>query len=336
MITGGTGLLGTELLKLRPDLIAPTRAELDISDGAAVSAYIAARQPDIIIHAAAATDNRAIEADPGTAIRSNIIGTANVALACVSRRTRLVYLSTDYVYKGDKGDYSESDEVSPANLYAWTKLAGEAAVRAVPNHLIIRTSFGRSRFDYPAAFTDKYASKEYVDVIAPEILDAALSPLTGIVNIGGPRRSLYEYAVSRNPDVSELALGESQHSTPVDTSLNLERWMNYKNGQDIVRPVDACRVCGANEFVRYLDLGVLPLANNLAPTALEARQMPRFPLQVQVCTQCWLSQLTVVIDPRAMFSNYAYRSSISRRYKDHCRAMAQSVGASLGLGNGDL
>ncbi|MDX1508863.1 MAG: class I SAM-dependent methyltransferase, partial [Woeseiaceae bacterium] len=51
---------------------------------------------------------------------------------------------------------------------------------------------------------------------------------------------------------------------------------------------------------------------------------------------CWLSQLTVVIDPRAMFSNYAYRSSISRRYKDHCRAMAKSVGASLGLGNGDL
>lgn len=336
MITGGSGLLGTELLKLRPDLIAPTRAELDVADGAAVAAYVADRQPDIIIHAAAVTNNRDIEADPRPAISTNIIGTANLALACASRRTRLVYLSTDYVYKGDKGNYSESDEVCPANLYAWTKLAGEAAVRAVPNHLVIRTSFGRSRFDYPAAFTDKYASKEYVDVIAPDILDAALSPLTGIVNIGGPRRSLYDYAVSRNPDVTELALGESEHNTPVDTSLNLDRWMNYKNGQDIVRPVDACRVCGASEFVGYLDLGVLPLANNLTATALEAKQMPRFPLQVQVCTKCWLSQLTVVIDPRAMFSNYAYRSSISQRYKDHCRAMAKSVGEALGLGQGDL
>ena len=336
MITGGSGLLGTELLKLRPDLIAPTHAELDISDGAAVGAYVAEKRPDVIIHAAAATNNRRIEANPGAAISTNIIGTANLALACSSRRTRLVYLSTDYVYKGVAGNYSESDELSPANLYAWTKLAGEAAVRAVPNHLIIRTSFGRSKFDYPAAFTDKYASKEYVDVIAPEILDAALSPLTGVVNIGGPRRSLYDYAAVRNPDVTELALGNSEHSTPVDTSLNLERWMNYKNGQDIVRPVDACRICGAQDFVRYLDLGVLPLANNLAATALEARQVQRFPLQVQVCTQCWLSQLTVVIDPRTLFSNYAYRSSISQRYKDHCRAMARSVRDSLGLGEGDL
>ena len=336
MITGGSGLLGTELLKLRPDFIAPSRDELDISDAGAVSAYIADRQPDIVIHAAATTDNRDIESSPKAALSTNIIGTANLALACLGRRTRLVYLSTDYVYPGETGSYAESDGLQPGNLYAWSKLAGEAAVRAVPNHLIIRTSFGRSRFDYPGAFTDKYASKEYVDVVAPDILDAALSPLTGTLNLGGPRRSLYEYAVRRNPDVTELTLGESQHNTPVDTSLNLDRWMNYKNGEDILRPVDTCRVCEGSEFIRYLDLGVLPLANNLATTALEASQMPRFPLQVQVCTRCWLSQLTVVIDPRELFSNYAYRSSISQRYKDHCRAMAKTVGAMLDLGENDL
>ena len=336
MITGGSGLLGTELLKLRPDLIAPTRAELDISDAAAVSAYIDRIEPDIVIHAAAETNNREIEANPDVAIATNVNGTANIATACQGRRTRLVYISTDYVYKGDKGNYSESDETEPANLYASTKLQGEDAVRTVPNHLVIRTSFGSSKFDYPAAFTDKFASKEYVDVIAPDILEAALSPLTGILNLGGPRRSLYEYAALRNPDVGQLTLGESEHSTPVDTSLNLERWMNYKKGEDIVRPVDACRVCGASDFVRYLDLGVLPLANNLTSTASEAKEMQRFPLQVQVCKRCWLSQLTVVIDPRAMFSNYAYRSSISQRYKDHCRAMARSTGESLGLGEGDL
>ena len=187
LLTGGSGLLGTELAKLVVPLIKPARKELDISDAASVAAMIDQWAPDLIIHAAAATDNRQIEIDPTEAVTTNIIGTAHLAAACLGSRIRLVYLSTDYVYKGDQGVYSESDELAPSNLYAWTKLGGEAAVRAVPNHLIIRTSFGRGKFDYPAAFTDKWSSKEYVDIIAPDILAAAMSPLTGVVNIGGPK-----------------------------------------------------------------------------------------------------------------------------------------------------
>lgn len=104
----------------------------------------------------------------------------------------------------------------------------------------------------------------------------------------------------------------------------------------IVREVSNCRVCGCTDLVKYLDLGMMPLANNLAASAEEAKSMHRYPMQVQVCTDCWLSQLTVVIDPREMFSNYAYRSSISRSYIDHCRAMAQTVRDSLGLVADDL
>ena len=190
MLTGGSGLLGTELRKLAPDLLAPTRAELDITDGAAVSAYIAEHRPDLILHAAAITDNRAIEADPHAALEVNIKGTANLAGACVGTRIRLVYVSTDYVYPGDRGNFAEEDALQPANLYAWTKLAGEAAVRAVPNHLIIRTSFGAAEFPYPVAFADKCSSKEYVDILAPDILEAARSPLTGVLNVGGPKRTI--------------------------------------------------------------------------------------------------------------------------------------------------
>ena len=80
----------------------------------------------------------------------------------------------------------------------------------------------------------------------------------------------------------------------------------------------------------------MPLANNVAPAAADARAMRRYPMQVEVCRDCWLSQLTVVIDPREMFSNYAYRSSISKAYIDHCRAMARSVQANLGLQRDDL
>ena len=336
LLTGGTGLLGTELLKLDAEIEAPGRNDLNIIDDAAVARYIADYLPDVIIHAAAITDNREIEDDPSEALDVNIHGTASIAKACLGMRIRLVYLSTDYVYSGDRGNYSESDEVAPTNLYAWTKLAGEAAVRAVPNHLIIRTSFGDNYFPYPVAFSDKWSSKEYVDLIALDILEAARSPLTGIINIGGPRRTIYEYAVIRNCDVRRIKREDSVFESPTDTSLNLSRWQQYKEGNATVKPVRKCRVCDSDRMVKYLDLGMMPIANNLAPSAVAALQMNRYPMQVQFCEDCALSQLTVVIDPREMFTYYTYRSSVSRGYIEHCREMAISAGERLGLSSGDL
>lgn len=336
LLTGGSGRLGTELLKLDAELLAPSHAELDICDAAAVADYIAAHVPDVILHAAAITNNRDIEANPAAALDVNIKGTANLAQACIGTRIRLVFLSTDYVYKGEKGNYAETDELLPSNLYAWTKLAGEAAVRAVPNHLIIRTSFGSSKFDYPAAFADKWSSKEYVDVAAPKILRAALGPITGVLNVGGPRRTIYEYAKERNPDVKKIERAQAAHDSPADSSLNLDQWSASEAGRGVVTAVSNCRICGSEDLIRYLDLGMMPLANNLAPSAAKAQQMQRFPMQVQYCQNCSLSQLTVVIDPREMFSHYTYRSSINKGYVKHCRQMAKSVGSSLNLGADDL
>ena len=224
LLTGGTGLLGIELLKLGADLIAPGRGDLDITDASAVATYVSELSPNVIIHAAAVTNNRDIEADPSEALDVNIKGTVNLAQACLGLQTRLVYISSDYVYKGDRGNYSESDEVLPSNLYAWTKLAGAAAVRAVTDHLIIRTSFGARVFHYPAAFTDKWSSKQYVDEVARKILKAAMGSATGVLNIGGPRRTLYEYASERNPQVQKISRGESTHDATADTSLNIDKW----------------------------------------------------------------------------------------------------------------
>jgi len=108
------------------------------------------------------------------------------------------------------------------------------------------------------------------------------------------------------------------------------------NNSGIVREVTHCRICDSTDLLNYLDLGLLPLANNLAANARDAKEMQRYPMQVQFCRDCSLSQLTVVIDPRKMFSNYAYRSSISKAYLEHCRAMARSLRDSLGLKRGDL
>ncbi len=336
LLTGGSGLLGTELLKLDSDLLAPSYEELDITDASAVADYVATHLPDIILHAAAMTSNREVEANPEAARKVNVDGTANLAHACDGTRIRFVYLSTDYVYKGIRGHYSESDEVAPCNLYASLKLAGEEAVRRVPNHLIIRASFGASEFDYPGAFSDKWSSKEYVDVIAPKILDAARSPLTGVLNLGGKRRSLYEYALERNPHVNKIERQNSAHDSPADTSLNLDRWNDYVHGRGIVHAVRNCRVCGSSDLAKYLDLGMLPMANNLASSAQDAIDMGRFPMQVMLCQECSLSQLSVVIDPGVLFSHYTYRSSINKAYIRHCREMARSLKGPLQIGSGDL
>lgn len=106
--------------------------------------------------------------------------------------------------------------------------------------------------------------------------------------------------------------------------------------QGIIRELKTCRVCNSADLLNYLDLGLMPLANNLARTADAARATARYPMQVLYCQDCSLSQLTVVIDPQEMFSNYAYRSSISTAYLEHCRAMAGAVRQSLGLQAGDL
>ncbi len=336
LLTGGSGLLGSELQKLATDILAPPRAELDVTDRYAVSAYIASHNPDTVIHAAAVTNNREIEDDATEAIAVNIKGTANIALACLKRKIRLVYLSTDYIYKGDSGNYSENDGIDPFNLYAWTKLGGEASVSAVPNHLIIRTSFGAERFDYPGAFTDKWTSKDYVDVIAPQVLEAARSPLTGLLNIGSDRRSMYEYAKSRNPDVQAIQMSESAHKSPVDTSLNTDRWAEYLGGRTDARSHTTCRICGNTDLRKYLDLGMMPLANNLAADAQAAMEMDRYPLQVLFCSVCSLSQTSVIVDPQRLFAEYTYRSSINKGYVRHCREMARSIGQKLDLKTSDL
>ena len=322
LLTGGSGLLGRELLKLNPDIICPVHKEMDIYSWIDVKDCIEKHSPDIIIHAAAMTDNRLVEKFPTEAICTNIIGTANIAMACLELNIRMVYISTDYVYQGDRGNYKETDPLMPFNFYSWTKLGGECSVKAVPNHLIIRTSFGANEFPYKQAFVDKWVSKDSVEVIAPMIYEASLSPLTGVLNLGTERKTIYDYAVKRNKDVIPVKIEDSNSFTPYDTSLNLQKWQDYKSSQSIAKPHTECRICGSKDLIKYLDLGLMPLANNLESTAVAAKNKERYPLQVMFCPTCSLSQLSVVIDPEKMFSHYVYRSGINQPYKEHCRNMA--------------
>lgn len=325
VLFGASGLLGEHLQKSNPDMLIPTHKEVDIRDGQDLLNFLRLAQPDIVINAAAIIDNRVIENQPSDAIYTNIIGAANIAIACEQIKARLIFISTDYVYSGTHGNCKEEDPIQPFNFYAWTKLGGECSAKGVKNHLIIRTSFGAETFTYKQAFVDKWSSKDYVDIIAPMIYEAAISPITGVLNIGTERKTLYDYASRRNEGVIPVTLAETNFFTPYDTSLNLQKWMDYKASNPIAKPHTNCRACGSEKLTKYLDLGLMPLANNLEYTSLRAKEKERFPLQVMFCEKCALSQLSVVIDPAKMFSNYVYRSSINGGYVKHARKMAQDL-----------
>lgn len=335
LLTGASGLLGKELLKINPNIIALTHDECNIRNAHDVRTAIKTHRPDVVIHAAAMTDNRLIEKDPYNAIFTNIIGTANVAMACIDYNIRMVFISTDYLYRGDRGNYKETDEIMPFNNYSHTKLGGECSTRLVENHLIIRTSFG-GNFQYKQAFTDKYSSKDYCDIIAPQIYEAAVSPLTGVLNLGTERKTLFDHAKERNPDVIPVKLSETNFFTPIDTSLNLQRWIDYKSSKSIAKPHTNCRICGSDKMTKYLDLGLMPLSNNLEYTAQRAKEQDRFPLQVMFCENCSLSQLSIIVSPEKLFSHYLYRSSVNKPYVSHCRDMAKEFKVKYNLNTESL
>jgi dTDP-4-dehydrorhamnose reductase len=197
VITGSNGLLSKELKKLDPNIIGLSSHDFDITKEDIIS-KLKLLNPDIIIHAAAITNSIEIENNPLQAIQTNIIGTANIVKYCLTNNKRLIYISTDYIYPGKKGDYKETDPILPYNNYAWTKLGGECSVRLIPNHLIIRTSFGPTKFPYKEAWDNQITSKDYVDIIAPMILKATKSNITGTLNIGTNPKTVFEYASKRN------------------------------------------------------------------------------------------------------------------------------------------
>lgn len=87
-----------------------------------------------------------------------------------------------------------------------------------------------------------------------------------------------------------------------------------------------CRTCNSDRLTPYLDLGNLPLSNNLAESADDPIHDEKYPLKVLLCETCGLSQLSIVVPAQVLFGHYVYRSSISKGYVDHCREMAEILG----------
>jgi dTDP-4-dehydrorhamnose reductase len=132
IITGSSGQLGHDLvraLSFTHELIPLARRELDITNAEQVWRIIQHSRPDVIIHAAAFTDVDGAELDSEKAYEVNSMGTRNVARAAQRVGAKLVYISTDYVFDGQKGEsYTELDRPSPISVYGCSKLLGEQFV----------------------------------------------------------------------------------------------------------------------------------------------------------------------------------------------------------------
>ncbi len=226
LVTGGSGLLGQAFRRLVPDAQYPSSSEPDVADAAAISRYLDAHRVELVVHLAAFTSPPKIDQNPVRAVAVNIIGTANLVRACAERGLRLVYISTDYVFRGDRGGYVEDDELHPVNKYAWSKLGGECAVRLYDRSLIIRTSFGPDVFPYPKAFSDQWTSRQSVSATARQMLRAIEAGVTGVLHIGGQRRTVLEYARSldQSREIGALSVKDVTFSVPVDTSLDTSRY----------------------------------------------------------------------------------------------------------------
>ncbi|HWG62271.1 MAG TPA: dTDP-4-dehydrorhamnose reductase [Streptosporangiaceae bacterium] len=151
LVTGAAGMLAREVInRLEAErdpatwLLALDRAALDITDQTAVDAAVKRHRPDVVVNCAAYTAVDSAEVHEDEALRVNGEGPAYLAEACAARRSRLIHISTDYVFRGDTHvPYLEHDSPAPGTAYGRTKLAGECAVvgHMRDSAVIVRTAW---------------------------------------------------------------------------------------------------------------------------------------------------------------------------------------------------
>jgi len=226
LITGISGMLGIDLyqaLREEHEVIGadtrdfpcspfPSVNKIDITDLEAVKGLFSRLTPHFIIHTAAYTDVDGCEKNADKAYKVNALGTRNVALTCQKLDVPLLYISTDFVFRGDKeASYDEFDEPNPVNIYGRSKLAGENYLKSfLCKYFIVRTSwlYGRWGKNFVATILklaqgrsplkvvkDQVGSPTYTKDLSQQIKRLVTSELYGIYHITNSGRcSWYKFA----------------------------------------------------------------------------------------------------------------------------------------------
>ena len=237
LLTGGSGQLGKTIIQMNlfPSLFSPPKQELDITDPLKIEAFFNSFPIDAVIHCAALARMSECEKDPLKALQVNTVGTSNLISVIlkkekeINRKIRMIYLSTEGVYAGTKGNYSESDETLPYNIYGWTKLGAECSVRLLSNYCIIRTGF----FDpqhilFDTSAIDMFSSRMPIQKLAKAVAKLLYHPFIGTINVGEDRKSDYErYKVFKSnlkPSCFEDIVKSLSFKIAKDASMNCEMW----------------------------------------------------------------------------------------------------------------
>ncbi|QOJ79251.1 dTDP-4-dehydrorhamnose reductase [Infirmifilum lucidum] len=267
LVTGGAGLLGYWVARIfadrgsqvystfhekkPPDIEGVEWLHVNLEERDSVARAVQFSRPEVVVHTAAYTDVDGCEVDRGRAYRVNVLGTRAIARLCRDVGFKLIYVSTDYVFDGSRGFYSEEDTPSPVNYYGLTKLLGEEAVlSACEGPVVVRVSglygyspAGKRNFGFNVyealskglevrAFSDQYLSPTYVVELAKSLERLARADFSGVLHLAGERMSRYEFAllVARTGGFSEervrpTSLKDAKLTArrPVDSSLNTEK-----------------------------------------------------------------------------------------------------------------
>ena len=229
LITGGSGLYGSKLAQLatikqyhvfsaynQHPITYGHPIKLDITNKARVEAALKKAQPNVVVHSASLTDVDKCELDPKLAMKINVKGTDNIVQASKKINAFLLFISTDYVFNGEKGCYTETDQPSPINYYGYTKLKAEEHVEKSDGEFCIaRTSViygttpaaGKTNFalwlldklnkkEQASVFTDQWNSPTLNTSLAEMTLEILERKLTGIYHLSGATRiSRFDFAI---------------------------------------------------------------------------------------------------------------------------------------------
>ena len=222
LVTGGDGRFANILRKknTKLNLVFKNKKQLNIMDILSIEKCFKKEKPKIVLHTAGLSRPMNIhEKNITKSIDLNIIGTANITKICKKFNIKLIYFSTGYIYDGVKGNFREEDPVKPFNNYGLSKLGGEASVQMYKNSLILRITMTEKPFIHQKAFSNvktNFMFHEDLVEILPKIINQK-----GIINVGGPTLSVYEFAKKYNKGVKKIKYKGKK--LPLKQNLNTKK-----------------------------------------------------------------------------------------------------------------